>query len=471
MDVNDLRIPDRFERLRDAGSETLSTIIVPVESMLDEIDDRFVDMRAADRGSLMLLRGISGAGKSTFLDTVGFFREGIDTVRIGRNENVGESLSTNGSSQPRIIVLEGREALRDSSRQEIEAAMHEINQFIRSDQGKNCLVVWPTNVEDLTSLLLSLGNELGREALFGVSDPVTTFSGPRKSDYIRIAQQTVSALNDGASLDAIGVSTELASSLAEQSETIGGYLARIRKAAIKAGAQVERLLTKERYRLWVVTAAGNDVEGDVAGLTRGGFGSADIDRLLNSTGANVVSELKTYPDQIGILGTVLDAHIINLDMVCLLAVARTYGSPDLHKAMKNRGMQTGADKTAGKRLLESELGVLLQDKPLGTRRRGPKPGQNTKDAFAKLIEISQTNDGLLNDAIGRGLQEMGLIDSYATERSLGTELVFHSDIYCMREGSPLRLELMWRQRTGRATIANYVLGKISNYGKAIGLLK
>ncbi len=419
----------------------------------------------------MLLRGISGVGKSTFLDTVAFFRHGIDTVRIGRNDDVSRSLEESASDHPRIIVLEGREALRDSSRQEIEATMHEVNQFIRSDLGKQALVVWPTNVEDLTSLLLSLGNELGREALFGIANPVTTFLGPSKSEYIRIARQTVSALNDGASLDAIGVSSELARSLAEESDTIGGYLARIRSAAIKAGASVERLLTKERYRLWTVTASGNDVEGDVAALTRGGFATADIDRLLNSTGANVVNELKRHPDQIGILGTVLDARIANLDMVCLLAVARSYGSADLHKAMQAKGMQTKKDSDAAKRLLESELGLLFQDKPLGTRRRGSKPGQNTKEAFTKLCEISQTNDGLLNDAIGRGLVDVGLIDSYATERTLGTELVFHSDIYCLKDGSPVRLELMWRQRTGRATIANYVLGKISNYGKAIGLLK
>lgn len=470
MDLTNLRIPDRFERLRDVQGATLTSIIVPVESALSLLDERFMDMRAADRGSLMILRGVSGAGKSTFLDTVGFFRDGVRTIRIPRSEGVAASLSASASSSPTIVVLEGREALGDVSRQEIEATTHEVNQFVRSDAGRHSLVVWPTNVDDLTTLLVDLGTSLGREALFGVTGPVTKFAGPPKSEYVRIAQLTVSALNEGASLDAIGVSDDLAQSMAEESDTIGSFLARVRLAAIKAGAQVEKLLTIERYRMWTLTISGNDTEGDVSALTRGGFAAADIDRLLSATGANVVSELKSHPDQVGILGTVLDARIINMDMLTILAVARTFGSDELHKAMQTRGMQVNADKSAIRRLQESELGILLSDQPLGTRKRGGKPGQNTKDAFAKLIEIARQNDGLLNDAIGRGLVAAGLVDSYETEKSLGTKLVFYSDLYCVKDGAPIRLEMMWRQENGRAQIANYVLGKISNYGKAIGLL-
>ncbi|MFD5463349.1 hypothetical protein ACFWIQ_11065 [Kitasatospora sp. NPDC127059] len=471
MKVTDLRIPDRFERLRDLDDSALATIIVPVEAMLEAFDERFMDMRAADRGSFMVVRGQSGAGKSTFLDTVSFFREGVSTARISRLDEVGEALVAAAGRAPRIIVMEGREALGEVSKQEIEAAMHEINQFVRSDVGRHSLVVWPCNTNDLTDLLVTLGKSLGGEALFGISDPVTEFQGPPKADYLRIARQTISALNDGASLDAIGVSAEAAESMIPESDTIGSYLARIRRASIRAGAQVEKLLAKERYRLWTCVIAGNDVEGDVAALTRGGAAAADIDRLISSTGANVVSELKQYPDKIGILGTVLDARIAHLDMVCINAVARTYGSPALHKAMQAQGMQISRESSAKKRLIESDLGILLQGNNLGTRKRGPKPGQNTKDAFMKLVAISQTNDGLLNEAIGAGLVDAGLIDSFETEKTLGVDLVYHSDLYCLRAGSPLRLEMMWRAKTGRATIANYVLGKISNYGKAIGVLQ
>ncbi|MBB5784262.1 hypothetical protein [Nonomuraea jabiensis] len=470
MEVGELRIPDRFERLRDLDAGTLGAIVVPVESMLAVIDERFMDMHAADRGSFMILRGQTGAGKSTFLDTVSFFRVDVETQRISQSQGLASGIPLGPVSHPRIVVLEGREALGQVSRQEIEATMHAVNQFIRSEAGCTSLVVWPTNTDDLTSLLKELGNNLGGEALFGLTGPITMFEGPAKADYVRIAQQTVATLNDGASLDALGVSLEHAEKLVGESETIGSYLARIRKASVQAGDRVRRLLVKERYRLWTVVVAGNEPEGDVAALTRGGQAYADIDRLVNSTGANIVNELKQHPEMLGILGTVLDARIVHLDMVCINAIARTFGTSSLHAAMQGQGMQISADSSAVRRIQESDLGTLLQGMPLRTRKRGPKPGQNTKDAFVKLAEISRTSDGLLNEAVGRALVAAGLVEQFKIEHPLGADLSFFSDIYCIKEGAPIRLEFMWRTRTGRATIANYVLGKLNNYGKAIGLM-
>ncbi len=298
-----------------------------------------MDMHAADRGSFTILRGQTGAGKSTFLDTVSFFRADVETIRISPSEDLVSGVLLDQVVHPRIVVLEGREALGQVSRQEIEATMHAVNQFVRSDAGRTSLVVWPTNTDDLTELLKELGGNLGGEALFGLTGPVTRFEGPDKNDYVRIAQQTVATLNDGASLDALGVSLELAEKLASESETIGSYLARIRKASVQAGNRVRRLLVKERFRLWTVVIAGNEPEGDVAALTRGGQAYADIDRLVNSTGANIVNELKQYPEMLGILGTVLDARIIHLDMVSVNAIARTFGTPTLHGLMQAQGMR------------------------------------------------------------------------------------------------------------------------------------
>ena len=471
MDPRTLRLPDRFEGLRESDASVLQTIITPVEAALRVVDLRFLDMIAANRGAFMILRGDSGAGKSTFLDTIGLFRQDVTTLRVPRGNDVGTALNAlQTTATPRVIVLEGREALGRVSRPEMEAAIHEVNQFVRTPEGRRTLVVWPTNTNDLTDLLLEVGRALGAEALLDLEEPVTGFAGPPKLEFTSIAERTVAALNDGVSLSALGLSESEAERLASSSSTIGSYLNHIRRAAISAGAQVEALLVRERYRLWTVVLAGNDAEGDVAALTRGGQSFADIDRLMNSTGANVVKDLKAQPDKIGILGTVLDAKILNLDMVCALAAARTFGSPELHSVMKLAGMQVNPDPQAQERLENSELGILLSGKPLGTRKRGPKAGDNTKDAFAKLIEISRTNDGLLNDAVGRGLVAAGLIESFETEKDLGTVLTFKSDLYCVTGGAPLRVEMMWRGTTGRATIANYVLGKINNYGRAIGLL-
>jgi DNA (cytosine-5)-methyltransferase 1 len=287
---------------------------------------------------------------------------------------------------------------------------------------------------------------------------------------VSIAERTVAALNEGASLAALGISEERALELREDVTTIGTYLGRIREELTKNEEYVRGLVAAERCRVWTVVIAGNEPEGDVAALTRGGYAYADIDRLLTATEANVVSELKKIPEKLGILGTVLDARIVHIDMVAALALCRTFGSPALHDAMQLRGMTTNSDDTATDRVVGSELGLLLRGESLGTRKRGPKPGSNTVAAFKNIAEIARQNDILCNEAIGNALTSTGLIDGFETEKDLGKGLTRRTDIYCEKEGEPIRLEVMWRSKAGRADIANYVLGKLANYGKATGFL-
>jgi len=429
-------------------------------------------MRAARRGSFLILRGESGAGKSTFLDTIGLFRTGVVSVPVPSSADVSEALGgLTETTDPRVVILEGREALHDVSSANIESAMHAINGFVRSIRGRDTLVVWPTNTDDLTNMLVNFARTLGGESLLGVEDPFLRFRGPAHDAFVGIAERTIAALNEGASLAALGIGAERASELSEQASTIGGYLSLIRRDLIRNKARVRELLQAEQFRLWTVVVAGNEPEGDVAALTRGGFAYADIDRLMASTGANIVADLKNYPDQLGILGTVLDARIIYIDMLTALAVARQYGDQALHALMKNLNMSTSAERKASSRLLSSELGTLMTGKGLGTRRVGGKPGDNTQSAFANLAQIARDNDGLLNRSFGVGLAKVDLIKEFETERALGTVLKFASDLYCETiSGESIRIEFMWRTKTGRADIANYVLTKLGNYGKAIGLL-
>lgn len=311
-----LRVPDRFEGLRDAGSGALRAIIAPVYESLKSLDRRFVDMRAAGRGSFIVLRGETGAGKSTFLDTVGLFRVGVVTERIPSDADIPDALrQIEPATEPRLLVLEGREALGEVSREQLEAGMHAINSFVRSDAGKDTVIVWPANTDDLAQLLAEIAQSIGAEALLGVDESVEWFSGPPQTEFVGIAERTVAALNEGASLAALGISAEHAHELVAQAATIGRYLALIRSALIENEARVRGLLPREQYRVWTLVIAGNDPEGDVAALTRGGYAQADIDRLMTATGANVVAELKKHPEQLGILGSVLDARILQMDML------------------------------------------------------------------------------------------------------------------------------------------------------------
>ena len=101
---------------------------------------------------------------------------------------------------------------------------------------------------------------------------------------------------------------------------------------------------------------------------------------------------------------------------------------------------------------------------------GGRPGSNTEEAFRKLVEVAQSNDASLNRAIGLALKSAGHIKEFTLEKPLGGGIARTTDIACTTAQGEVRLELMWRSRTSRAEIANYVLTKLHNYGRAIGFL-
>lgn len=186
-----LRVPDRFESLRDVGEQTLRSVITPVETELAKLDDRFEDMSAAGRGGFLILRGDSGSGKSTFLDTVGLFREGVLTITLASNDDVADALAAlPESATPRLVVLEGREALLDVSTPALERSMHAINSFIKGRTGRSTLVVWPTNTDELADALSSLGSKIGGSALLGSGGGVVRFSGPPSDQFVGIGERT-----------------------------------------------------------------------------------------------------------------------------------------------------------------------------------------------------------------------------------------------------------------------------------------
>lgn len=471
-----LFVPDRFDSLKEyADDAALKNIVIPIKEELYRLDDTFDDIRASGRGAFWILRGQSGSGKSTFLHTAFLFRENIETISIFNDISVSETLSKYKKfgfvKRYQIIVIEGREALTDFSKQDLEKDIHYINSFLRSSSGRNCLIAWNCNTDELQNILIELANKIGADSLLGVGEPVYLFSGPPHSDYINIANRTIATLNEGASLIDLGISEGLAQELVSKASTIGSYLNILRQELRKNEKNVKALLNKEMCRMWVIVITGNDREEFVTSLTRGRSSTADIERLMVATEANVVKELKEYPDKIGILATALDARIIHLPILTVLAIARKYADEKLKEKMKELSMSLKQDSKAYERLNKSELAKAFKLKPMGLGSSGQKPGENTQEAFEKLLSITQNDDQLVNETLGRALVDCNLVYSYKAEVDFGKGLTRRTDLLCETELGEVRLEIMWRKSTGRAEIANYVLTKLFNYGKAIGLLE
>lgn len=468
----DLSIPDRFEILaQDTGQ--LDTIIVPVEDALDLVDRIHRDMRASGRGAFLLLRGDPGAGKTTFVQTISIFRPEVVTETIPVDADLRGALKDvrRSSAKLRVLVIDGREALGDTKTEELETALHQINSFLRDARGRNSLVVWLCNTDSLQERIVTLTEQIGGDALLADGSPVYNYPGPSKSQFQQIAQSTIATLNKGASFVDLGIAEDDLRPLIDEANNIGGLLGAIRRLALRNREQVAGLTAAEPCRLWIIVAAGNEPSGEVAALTRGSNSFVDIDKLVRATEANIVKEIKKRPDRLGIVANSFDTRVFHLPIITALAVARSFCDGTLRAKMQDLKLATNADvPDALDRLKKTDLATAFQGEHQGLVPRGPGAGTNTIKAFEALTKIAATNDSLLNAALARALQAAGYISSFHTEQDFGKGLSRCTDIVADSPIGTIRIEVMWRRRTSRAEIANYVLTKTWQYGQALGAI-
>lgn len=149
------------------------------------------------------------------------------TITLDAEQPIAEGLDDLAEWPERLRVSssrgEGRS--RAPTDTELEKALHAINQFIRSKEGRRSLVVWPTNSDEVVRRIQVKASQVGGDALIGVHPDGMRFEGPPKDEYLIIARGTVQALNEGASLIALGVTDERAAELAREAPTIGAFLA------------------------------------------------------------------------------------------------------------------------------------------------------------------------------------------------------------------------------------------------------
>jgi len=471
-DTKAISLPDRYDMLRRKATDHMGEIITPVNDALTIVDNLLIDMCASSSGCFLILRGDTGTGKSTFIHTVGIFRKNVETITLAKDIDLSVALGALPATNCalRIVVLENREALTDVSNELLEKSIHSINSFVRTENGEKTLVAWPVNRDDLAERLAVLAKELGGEALIGVGEPIYRFGGPPKGKFLEIANNTIALLNQGENIHDLGISNARADEILEGTITIGSFLAKIRAELLSNQKMLQALVKSDRPRVWIVVLAANETDGDVDGLTRGTLYSADIDRMLSVTQANIVEELKQYPEKLGMLGTYLDARILHFPIVSALSAVRSYAQAELQGKMKDANMLTSAEPDTLNRLKETSVYSSFKNLPIGARKVGGKPGSNTVASFQKLTAIASKDDVQLNRAIAEALLASGAINSYTLEGDFGNGLTRRTDIVAETDEGQVRLEMMWRKKTGRADIANYVLTKLFNYGRAIGYL-
>jgi hypothetical protein len=469
-----IQIPQRFESLKNlAEDDKLATIVRPVRSGLAVIQQIYDDMLGAGQGAFLVLQGPPGSGKSTFLHTLKLFLDAVTTITIDAELPVEEAiLETPASAESlRVFILRGREDVATLQEAELDRALHGINEFIRSREGLRTLVVWPCNSPEAARRILAKARLIGGDALLGFFPDGYSFEGLPKSEYLDVARGTIQALNGGATLLAAGITEERALELARGAPTIGAYLQSLRHEEQRNRTTLaNHLAERERYNLWVVVIAGNDPETEVGTLTHGAHFSADIERLLASTDANVVQDLRRYPAKLGLLGRTFDARVLFVPFMTAVRVVQDHAGDELRAALIASGFPARTQGDGLDRLRSSQLARALRSEPVALRPPGRPPEEARRNEFRLLSQHARADDGALNRAVADALVAAGLIQSYTLEAPLGATQARSADVLCRAAHTTARLEFMWRASTTTGEIARYVLEKLYNYGRAIGFL-
>lgn len=478
--MNIPKLPTRFENINVKNKEVLKNFILRNNKAIRHIRTMIVNMESSNSGAFLLLKGESGIGKTTLINTLPFFliNQNILIEAVDEKKDLREYLNKckevrNGI---RLIVLEGREFSSQVKFSELEKSLTAINQFIRSQQGKNTIVVWPCNGEEMVQDILYFSSQIGGTSLFR-DDTVFELEGPDESDYYGILKNTFYILNQEDIEDDYGVTKAEAAKIRTNLEkiTIGSFLEKTRSNLIQNILKIDGAFQDydyESFKLWILVIAKNNPLDDVTYLTKGNYANVDFQRLLSSTSGNISHKIQKNSNIIGLLAKELDCRILYIPYELVTNSITSTKNDALKKLLSQNGVKIHNSATKRIDILKSSLGSAITGSQIHYKRTTSKieDSQLSQD-FSNILKITQNNDRIANEELGKILEENELVYSSRPEQSFGLNYSVRTDLLCGIEGNYLRLEMMWRTSTTRGEIANYVLQKLLNYASAMGIIE
>lgn len=209
----ELILPDSFEDVKyelNNKLEKMMEFVVPVQN--SEMEIAFIAKSIRNAGKLLLMHGIPGVGKSTFiqslkwrshmpikevvnLDATEFSMQESKLVQI--IEKIKDIVETNNISVNQngvfTIVIDYLESIQEETAESKKAFFRDLNGLLRKNP---IFIIWPVteqqDVEDIKSHSKAVSG-----TLFYRGKEVLAFKGPEKDEFPSILKNTISVLNTG----------------------------------------------------------------------------------------------------------------------------------------------------------------------------------------------------------------------------------------------------------------------------------
>lgn len=465
-----LILPSRWEALEAEAEKrkvSLKPIIIPVQKAIAEVEKELQRIKETGMGRLYVISGMTGSGKTTFLNSLYLFLDhvgvhSIKSMSMDKREFVENALAVLRREKDKrsVVVLEGKEAPGAMKSDEIDVLLTTLNTDFRSGVGRSTLFVIPTTsqavAQEIGDRAARIGGMTSKDKLFYV------FNGPSRNEYVTITNDTLRALNESRTLLEYGISDQIAKGVAEASDTIGSFMANCYTEIQKKRASLEEFATgvkRKRIHLWMVFCSLEDTarrnHDIIRSLTIGDFQHAQVKRLL--TGDS--KEAKYWEDKqeaFAQAAQYLDLRIMYLPLRTANAIATAYGHKEFIEQLKKQKLETGdriLKREAVRDSAQESLGSTAIGAFLGkggfTDRDVARRGQindRQRAIFKEIVNLSTKDDKAPNAMIAACLRDW----SKDPELKVSTQLALNStlslipdiaivsptDIYC--------LELKWR---------------------------
>ena len=481
-------LPSRFEnfKLSQRSSytpdelERLKAFIFQIEEATKHIRRMIRTMEASNSGAFLILMGESGIGKTTFLNTLPLYIENLEVSSIYNKRPLDEEIDIiKECDDPRIIILENRETFETLSTNQLEKEIHAINRFVRSDKGRNTIIVWPCNGEDMTRDIIQFAGHVGGSSLFR-EDTVLEYKGPSRDRFVPILKNTFEFFNKY-DISEIGFSDEQIENVLNsinKKSTIGDFIEEIRTELLNDYNRVEDSwdYAGDFFDLIICVVACNNPKNDIEYLTKGDYSTIDIDRLFSATSSNIKITMGKHKRICTMVAKEVNCKIISIDWQDALDILRIKSEcKDAEIERFDKYIEDECKLKLGKSKAQLEIlsSMNLTSSIKGLqykRRRSPEDFADRKDAFNSILELSRTNDSLLNKKLCKVLKDYKIINVGRVEDNFGSGFHVRSDMICSIPGKYFRVEFMWRETASAADIALYTLKKLYGYCQAMRVI-
>jgi hypothetical protein len=415
--IQQLDLPTRWEVLKERAKERgleASEFVQPIDSAASHVDALLYRVRSNGIGAFEVVFGLSGSGKTTFVNTLGKFFGGVEIHEFPKERHLTElpqyiksKYVPGPESTTRLFLISRRDNPSRQDIDEISQFFSDLVDFFRTPEGR-VLILWTvTRANDADTIAAEAWQAGSDSVVSPETKGLFRFQGLDKVKYQGAADVAARSLS-GDGLEGFGLDQNTINACLQDCDTISDFYGKLNaKAQIIRGQTWSVFKERIRPRLWIVVPANDPatIDSTVGSLTQGQRGRVDIDLLQewvddpNNT-ANYAVEWRKIRHKMAHLFRALDVRLFGMYPNATVAAVRAFGDQSIRDLLQTQSVakKTARSTMRNTRLYKELLAELVGSPVVYGGRGNIKP--DTHREYQRIQVAAEKRDSELNRALG-----------------------------------------------------------------------